>query len=135
MRKRHPRLWVLPVLALAAFLVSGCGGGSGSSGGDIVDWSKASQYVGKTKTVEGPVLGAHIATKTRGQPTFLNVGRDYPDPARFTVLIWGSDRSKFPKPPETMYVGHTIRVKGEIVLYKGAPEIVVRDPRSIEIIK
>jgi len=135
MPKRIEGRYAYPVLALMGLIVLGCSGGNNGSDGQVVDWSKASQFVGKTKTVEGPVLGAHIATKTRGRPTFLNVGRDYPDPSRFTVLIWGSDRSKFPQPPETMYVGHTIRVKGEIVLYKGAPEIVVRGPRSIDITK
>ena len=135
MRKPLPICYVLSVLALAALLAFGCGGGNGGSGGEVIDWSKATQFVGKWKTVEGPVLGAHFANTSRGQPTFLNVGRAYPTPERFTVLIWGSDRAKFPQPPETMYVGHTIHVKGEIVLYKGSAEIVVRDPAHIEVTK
>jgi len=38
-------------------------------------------------TVCGPVVSAYFATSMNGQPTFLNIGNEYPDPKRFTALI------------------------------------------------
>ena len=40
------------------------------------------------------VASAHYAERSKGQPTFINLDKPYPN-APFTVLIWGSDRGKF----------------------------------------
>ncbi len=69
-----------------------------------------------------------------GQPTFLNVGKDYPDPGRFTVLIWGEDRANFSTPPEDAYAGVTICVTGSVQTYEGVPEVVVHDPAAILVV-
>src|SRR5680860_278891 len=66
-------------------------------------WSEAMNHVGEHMTVEGPVMGTHYASSSNGQPTFLNIGRDYPDPDRFAVVIWGQDRGNFSTPPENAY--------------------------------
>ena len=46
-----------------------------------IDWSVANQYSGESKTVCGPVMDTNYATSSNGQPTFLNVGKKYPDPS------------------------------------------------------
>jgi hypothetical protein len=51
----------------------------------------------------------------------------------FTVLFWGSDRSKFKKPPETPYSEKEICVTGMIRSYQGKAEIVVKDPGQIKV--
>ena len=79
------------------------------------------------------MIGATYASGSNGKPTFLNVGKDYPDPARFTVLIWGENRGKFSPAPEIQYKGKTIYVYGLIELYKGSPEIVITSPSQIQI--
>jgi len=94
-------------------------------------WDEAMAHVGETLTVCGPVMGTHFAQSSNGKPTFLNVGAAYPDPQRFTVLIWGSDRHKFPGPPEQIYLDQNICVHGEIEEYNGMAEIVVEDPAQI----
>ena len=90
----------------------------------------AQKYLGKTETVCGQVASATHAVRTKGQPTFLNLDEPYPDQI-FTVVIWGSDRVKFPEPPEKFYRGKTICVTGEITSYQGKPQIVVKDPKQI----
>ena len=77
--------------------------------------------------MRGVVASATYATRVKGQPTFLNLDKSYPD-AIFTILIWGSDRGKFAAPPEKAFMGKTVRVTGEITAYRGTPEIVVHDP-------
>jgi hypothetical protein len=54
-------------------------------------------------TVCGSVVSTHYAPGTKGQPTFLNLDKPYPNQV-FTVLIWGESRSKFGT-PESEYKG------------------------------
>ncbi len=96
-----------------------------------ITWSEALNHVGEQATVRGPVKGANYASKTKGKPTFLDIGRAYPDPARFTVLIWGDDRAAFAVAPEKAYTGKTICVTGLITSYKGGAEIEVSSPAAI----
>ncbi len=91
----------------------------------------AGKYIGQQKTVCGTVASAHFASRSKGQPTFVNLDKPYPNQV-FTVLIWGSDRGKFEKPPETLYSGKEVCVTGTIASYQGRPEIIVKDPSQIK---
>lgn len=96
-------------------------------------WYEAKDHIGDRATVCGPVVGTHWASGSRGQPTFLNIGKPYPDPGRFTVVIWGENRANFPQPPEDYYLGKTVHVTGLITEYKGIPQIEVKTPDQIQI--
>ncbi len=96
-------------------------------------WEQASSLTGERVTLCGPVVGTHYAESSNGAPTFLNIGRDYPDPERLVVLIWGDDRANFPAPPEELYLGKDVCVRGEVTEYKGVPEIQITDPGQIVI--
>jgi DNA/RNA endonuclease YhcR with UshA esterase domain len=91
--------------------------------------NEAKHHVGETATVCGSVVSTHYAPGTKGQPTFLNLDKPYPNHI-FTVLIWGKNRSKFGT-PESEYKGKRICVTGKITEYKGAAEIVATDPQQI----
>jgi hypothetical protein len=90
----------------------------------------APKYIGMEKTVCGTVASATYAVRTKGRPTFLNLDQPYPKQI-FTVVIWGSDRSKFENPPESFFKGKRICVTGVIKSYRGKPEIIVRSPEQI----
>ena len=92
----------------------------------------AATFIGQQKTVCGTVSNAHYATNRKGQPTFINLDKPYLD-LIFTVVIWGSDRSKFEKPPETLYSGKEICVTGMIQSFQGKPEIIVKEPGQIKV--
>jgi len=92
---------------------------------------EAAAHVGETATVCGDVASTRYLTSGR-RPTFLNLGRPYPD-QDLTVLIWGEDRPKFADPPERAFRGAHICVTGRIELYRGTPQIVVRDPANLEV--
>jgi hypothetical protein len=93
--------------------------------------AEAKDHIRETATVCGIVASTRCAASTKGQPTFLNVDKPYPSQV-FTVLIWGSDRSKFGRPEEE-YKAKRICVTGKITEYRGAPEIVADDPKQIQI--
>jgi len=87
-----------------------------------ISWDKASRYIGRTATVRGRVAGTRYASSSNGAPTFLNLGVDYPNSRRFTVVIWGRNRSNFAT-PERRYRGRVICVRGLVRAYRGLPQI------------
>lgn len=95
--------------------------------------AEAKDRIGERATVCGNVASSRFASKSKGQPTFLNLEKSYPNKV-FTVVIWGEDRSKFDK-PESKYQDHKICVSGKITNYQGEPEIVASSPSQVEIQK
>jgi len=93
--------------------------------------AEAKNHVGEKTTVCGEVASTHYAARSRGNPTFINLDKPYPNQI-FTVLIWGSDRPKFSDPEETYRDKH-ICVTGKISDYKGVPEIVAYEPSQIKV--
>jgi hypothetical protein len=92
--------------------------------------AQAKDHVGETATVCGVVASATFAARSKGQPTFLNLDKPYPEPI-FTALIWGSERAKFGQ-PEAIYKDKRICVTGTIKAYRGVPQIVVTEPGQIK---
>ena len=98
-----------------------------------LSWKQASSYIDEYASVCGPVVDSYYAQSSNGKPTFLNLGKQYPDPDRFTVLIWGHNRDLFDYPPEEFYLNQMICVRGVIEEYQGIAEIIVNGPAQIEI--
>jgi DNA/RNA endonuclease YhcR with UshA esterase domain len=92
--------------------------------------TEAKDHIGEQATVCGKVVSTRYAESSRGSPTFLNFDQPYPNQV-FTLLIWGSDRSKFGD-PETSYRGKRICVTGKLTSFKGVPEVVASEPAQIK---
>lgn len=90
---------------------------------------QAANHIGEHKTVCGVVASARYARGSRGQPTFLNLGRPFPDHV-FTAVIWAGIREKFSYAPEALR-GEEICVEGRIGQYRGAAQITVSRPSQI----
>jgi len=95
-------------------------------------WRSASRLIGQQGAIKGRVAGGYFASSSNGRPTFLNLGFDYPDQRRFTVVIWEEDRARFGA-PERRFRGRTVCVTGRISEYNGVPQIVVRSPSQIRL--
>ena len=95
--------------------------------------AEAKNHIGERATVCGKVASTHYAARTKGSPTFLNLDEPYPNQI-FTILIWGSDRSRFDV-PESTYDGKRVCVTGLIKEYRGVPEIIAEQPSQIMIQK
>ncbi len=93
--------------------------------------AEAKNHVGERATVCGEVVSTHNAPRSRGNPTFINLDKPYPNQI-FTVLIWGSDRPKFGN-PEEKYGSKHICVTGMITEYRGMPEVAAYDPSQVRI--
>ena len=124
-------------LALLMLLVSfvGCEKSKKDAARGIISWDEASAYIGDYATVEGRVVSTHYAASSRGSPTFLNIGKPYPDKDRFTVVIWGRNRGKFDGAPEETYRSKLIRVSETIDSYKGTAQIEAQTPSQIAMVE
>ena len=100
---------------------------------EVISFLDAGKYVGQVKTVEGTIVRTYKCTKCRHKVIFLNFHDPYE--GYFRAIIWEEDWNKFPFAPEIYYKGKKVRVTGKIELYKGAPEIVVREPSQIEVVE
>jgi len=98
-----------------------------------ISWNEAGRYVGEHGTVCGQVVSTSYRSDINGGPTWLNVGRNYPDSSRFQVVIWERHRGNFPQAPEVLYRGETICATGKIDLYRGVAEMEVSGSGSIVI--
>ncbi len=101
--------------------------------GATIQWDEALNHVGEVATVCGPVIDTWYDPSVDGEPTYLNVGKPYPDPERVTVIIWGNLRSSFPEPPDDYFAGKTICVAGLIAEWEGACEIEVKTTSQIAV--
>ena len=90
---------------------------------------EAASHVGESATVCGVVASATYAAQAPMAPTFLDLGKPYPNQT-FTVIILGSDRPKFGAPEISMR-DKSACVTGEIFLYQGEPKMILRDPKQL----
>jgi len=97
-----------------------------------VGWQNARRMIGRVATIRGDVVGTRYARHSAGSPTFLNIGVNYPNSRRVTVVIWQENRSRFGR-PESRYLRRTICVRGFVDTYAGAPDIEATSPTQIAI--
>lgn len=138
--KRGESLTLLSVMFIT-LLILGCNnvkiidtqkiGEQLTNGEDVISYLDAAKYVGQEKIVEGNIVRTFKYNK--GNIIFLNFHDPYE--GYFTAIIWNEDWDKFPVSPESYYKGKTVRISGEIIDYKGTPEIVIKAPSQIQITK
>jgi DNA/RNA endonuclease YhcR with UshA esterase domain len=63
--------------------------------------------------------------------TLIDVGGSHPNEL-LTLIIKGADRKKFKTAPEDTFKGKKVCIIGQIIDYKGKPEIVITDPEQIK---
>ena len=63
--------------------------------------------------------------------TLIDVGGSHPNEL-LTLVIKGDDRKKFTTAPEDAFKGKKVCITGQIIEYKGKPEIMITDPEQIK---
>lgn len=100
---------------------------------NTLSWADAKYHMGEYAAVCGAVTTVTWATTSKGQPTFINIGNAYPNPNRFTALIWGENRKACESKINALYNGKNVCITGVIKQYNNLPEIEVTSPAQIEI--
>lgn len=94
----------------------------------VICWKDADKYYGQYVIVEGTIVN----TYNSGEVCFLNFHSDWKQ--YLTAIIFASDFPAFPEQPEVYYLGKNVLIIG-IVKDKGKPEIVVKTPDQIKIVR
>ncbi|WP_457596342.1 OB-fold nucleic acid binding domain-containing protein [Hydrogenimonas sp.] len=94
--------------------------------GANISAKEAARHVGEYVVVCGEVSGVYYARHSNGAPTFVNLDGRYPHQA-MTLVIWQEDRPDFPSLVSNAAVGKRVCVEGVVELYRGKPEIVLRE--------
>ena len=98
----------------------------------VVSWSDARSVLGRLAVVHGPIRGTKYASRSKGAPTFLNLGAAYPSSGRVELVIWGQDRGEFPGAPETIYKDRHVAVIGVVEERDGVLRIEIDGPDQIQ---
>jgi len=99
------------------------GGVSGSQPAAGLPWNEAVNHAGSIERVCGP-----LASQGRdNDDVFLNLGRAYPDPARFQIVLWDVGGV------ESLPAGTTVCATGPITLYNGVAQIELDDVGAVEV--
>ena len=129
--------WYLILLVGLVLLLTGSVVGCGEQVIDALDTDKLFDICynqpDKIVTIEGDIVRTYYARGSKGQPTFLNFHDPYDE--YFTAVIWEDDRDKFPPNPESYYLYKKVRIKGKIEIYKGDPQIILRQPSQIWVVE
>lgn len=86
----------------------------------------AKYYEHKKVTVCSTITGVHESPKV----TYLNFGPGYPNQT-FTAVIFAADKPKFAK--ITFSGAMPVCITGTIELYKGKPEIILKDTSQLQL--
>jgi DNA/RNA endonuclease YhcR with UshA esterase domain len=97
--------------------------------------AEAAKLIDKKVTVE---MAVKSTGKSRGV-FFLNSEEDYRSESNFTAFINATGAKRFHEAkiddPAAHFKGKTVRVTGTVTLYRDKPEIVVEDPKQVEIVE
>jgi hypothetical protein len=90
----------------------------------VIPWDEAKNNIGNEKIVCGKVANVN----SWDSPIFLDIGFPYPNPNRFSVVVWPSGYLIQPDPVVVRekyerYIGEIVCANGLIKSYKGIPQI------------
>ena len=84
------------------------------------------KHIGDSVKICAKVYGGIYLERSKGTPTFLNVGGNYPN-SPLTIVIWEDVRKSFTEKPEEFYKEKNVCVTGKLELYNNKPQIVLKN--------
>ena len=90
---------------------------------------EASKHLNEKVMVCDQVFGGKFLSGS--DITLIDVGGSHPNEL-LTLVIKGDDRKKFTTAPEDAFKGKKVCITGQIIDYKGKPEIMITDPEQIK---
>lgn len=126
---------VRPSVAFTASTVepratSGLAGGAAVAGSSAcVSIADAVNYVGRNQCITGTVLRVYVS---QAGTTFLDFCKNYKT-CPFSSVIFASDQNSFPNISEAN--GRMVELYGTVGTYQGRPQIILKKPEQIKIIR
>jgi PLD-like domain len=91
------------------------------------DWDQAYKHIGENVAIVGKILH----TKNTNKACFLEFGKTPNN--HLYLVIFSENFHKFKGAPDQYFKGKHVRIFGKISEYRGRPQIVIRDPKQIEL--
>jgi exonuclease VII large subunit len=95
----------------------------------LITPDQAKDHVGQEVVAEGQV--AQIGASERSHTLFVNFGGRYPNHV-FTAVIFSRNLSSLPE--ARSWEGKTIKVRGQVQLHQGKPEIVLERGDQVTVV-
>ncbi len=96
-------------------------------------WTSARQFVGQRAAISGEVKGITHRSDLGGQPTWINVGAEFPNRDRLELVIWGRNRPAFDSEIRRLAVGDEICAIGTISEYRGVVQIELQNAAQLSV--
>jgi competence ComEA-like helix-hairpin-helix protein len=97
-----------------------------------ISWRVGGQYVGKTESVEGTIVGTYLSTRSSGN-LYMNFDPDYR--TYISIKIPKLDIIKFRRDAESFYKGKKVVAKGLIEKdHRGYLRLVVTNPDDLKVL-
>lgn len=100
----------------AVFILAGL---TASCSDSDTSWDDASSMLGKTTRVCGPLVSIANVSEPWGDASFFNLGADYPNLDRFTIVVWEESSHRL----RDVLQGEQVCATGRVSLYKGVPQL------------
>lgn len=123
------RLALLLAIALPGHSLHAASDGATKSAPPVISWEDAADHMDATVDVVGKVLRTYKARK--GQ-VYLNFAENWQE--TLSIYIPEKNASAFPEPPEKLYKGKYVRIRGVIREYKDSPSLTLRQPDAITLL-
>jgi very-short-patch-repair endonuclease len=107
----------------------------GSTCESPLDWRYASENIGKTAAIKGPIVRVSYKEAVKGAPTWIEVGATYPNTDRLVLIVWGHNRDKFTELLPHQLEGKNVCAIGLIEQYKGIPQVELKLSSQIQLVK
>lgn len=98
-------------------------------------WSEAVKLAGATGLVCGDITGANRAETSAGTPTYIDLGKRFPDKTRVSIVIWGDDLENFETDPKEEYRRGSLCVSGKVERVEGVLQIEVSGPEQLTVLR
>lgn len=133
----------IAVIAAAIAILASCSTSEPDPDATELNWESAADFVGETATICGPVAGVNVEP---GEPiiervgdglemqgweagdTFVNIGKDYPDPSRFAVVVFDEEPSDY----DWLTLEEDVCATGFVKMYKGSPQMILNSVSDLE---
>lgn len=90
----------------------------------------AARHINEKVTICDQVYGGKFLSASN--LTLIDVGGNHPNEL-LTLIIKGDDRKKFKTAPEDDLKGKKVCITGQLIAYKGKPEIEITNPEQIKV--